>query len=482
MTHLRAAVVAIKDARLLHGPARLPHPQATEALVQSLGTPDARPRRPQASLLEELRRRLLEKYAKSPDTHAERRDLRDAPWLLWNGTPHLASVPGILDAVHAQAGDHRRTLLNLIEAWIAAFDPRDPTMDLSGQRIIEVLMPDHDRRLDFWREAQKRVAFFDAGAGPAKLAGWLLSGPEPVSEALTATGLDDPIRGGGGYAKAVQMRVQTAVETALRSRWADQALERALLFLEPGDGLRFPYLRTAMARDLTSPWRDQGLQPPESARAVVCDFLVKHLKDPRTNAGNWQAVGGETTSLVRRWLVRASLDMFFGLISQFALDEHWQWRAAFWKACMDRCNERGVPFDAWVALGPRVREFARASRELHGAFGRIAGAGVQGNHSVLLMRVGPVTLCDWSHNGALRAWPNDWRNVPQLYKTEYARSELTGKCLDFPPNPAYGSKGEATGKGLTHYGSDRNYWQSSAAELLARRTGVRLTVADWRPR
>lgn len=481
MTHLRAAVAAFKDARLLEGTARL-YPQATEALAQSLGTPDGRPVRPQASLLEATRRRLLEIYVQSAGGEAERRDVRDAPWLLWNGRPHLATIPRILDAVHFQATHHQRTLRNLIEAWIAAFDPSDPTIASSGQHIAKILVADSDHRLDIWREAHKKVAFFDPASGPSKLANWLMSGPESVQDALAATGLDDPIRGGSGYAKALQTRVQTTVGPALRSQWADQALERVLSFLEPGDGLRFPDLRTAMARDLTIPWRDHGLQPMETARTVVCDFLVKHLKDPRTNAGNWQAVGEETTSLVRQWLVRASLDMFFGLISQFALDEHWQWRAAFWKACMDRCNERGVPFDAWVALGPRVREFARASRELRGAFGRIAGAGVQGNHSVLLMRVGPVTLCDWSHNGALRAWPNDWRNVPQLYKTEYERSELTGKCLDFPPSPAYGSKGEATGKGLTHHGSDRNYWQSSASELLARRAGVRLTAADWRPR
>ena len=137
---------------------------------------------------------------------------------------------------------------------------------------------------------------------------------------------------------------------------------------------------------------------------------------------------------VRR-LVRASLDLFFGLIAQFALDEHWQWRAAFWKACMDRCNERGVPFDAWVALGPRVRELARASRELRGAFGSITGAGVLGNHSVLLMRVDPSQYARLIANGALRAWPSDWRNAPGLYRSEYERSELTGKCLTFRRTP-----------------------------------------------
>lgn len=484
MTHLRDAVATIGAARLLRGPARLPHPQATEQLVRMLGVPEARQPPPPKQLLDDLRRRLLGLYG-GPLLHvAERRDLRDAPWLLWNGTPRLATVPRLMEAVHDQADSHLRTLRNLIEAWIAAFDPGDPSFTASGQRIGSILLRGSDRRLDLWRDAHQRIAMFDAVAGPGKLALWLLSGPEPLPEALTAVGLDDPIRGGGGYAKAVQEKLHKATQVALRGQWADQALERALMFLEGDNGLRFPELRSVMARELTSPWRrsDHGLEPPETARSAICDFLVKHLKDPRTNPGNWQAAGEETTSLVRRWLVRASLDMFFGLIAQFALDEHWQWREAFWKACMNRCHERGVPFDAWVALGPRVRDQARASRELRGAFGRITGTGVQGNHSVLVMKVGPITLCEWSHVGALRAWPNEWRNTPALYQSEYERSELSGKCLDFPPNPTYRSKGAGGDKGLYHFHSPKSYWQGSAAELLARRAGIHLTAADWQPR
>ena len=90
MTHLRDAVAAIASARLLQGPVRLPHPQATEVLVQSLGAPDARQGPPPASQLVQLRRRLFSLYSESSQTEAERRDLRDAPWLLWNGTPKLA--------------------------------------------------------------------------------------------------------------------------------------------------------------------------------------------------------------------------------------------------------------------------------------------------------------------------------------------------------------------------------------------------------
>lgn len=481
MTYLTEAILALRGAEKLLGSHRLPQPMATELLVQSLGFPEARKGPPPKQQLEALRQQLLALYSRT-DGDAEPRVLRDAPWLLWDGKPRLSSLPRLLGTVYVQSAQHQRTFRNLIEAWIAGFDATDPTISEAGNRISTILESAADQRLEFWRKLHERVAFFNVTKGPPSTAQWLLSGPEDVPKVLSKTGLDDPVRGNGGYSRAVQGAVITSVNSAMRSRWAEQALTRTLTYVAPGNKLRFPEQRGELARGLTNPWRDRGAAPYEDTKSIICDFLVHHLKDPRTHPGNWQSAGEETTSLVRQWLVRASLDMFFGLIAQFALDAHWQWRAAFWKACMDRCNQNGVPFDAWVALGPQVNAMARGSTELRGAYGQISGAGVQGNHSVLLMRVGPVTLCDWSHNGPLRAWPNEWKDAPRLYQSEYQRSELTRQCLDFPPNQTYGSRGERTGKGLAHFNSVRSYWQGSAAELLSRRAGIRLTAADWQPR
>jgi hypothetical protein len=455
---------------------------ATDVLLQSLGMPEARKGPPPKPQLEVLRRSLLDLYAGS-NGDADRRSLRDAPWLLWDSNPRLATeLPRLLEAVHVQATEHQRTFRNLIESWIVGFESADLTIEETGRHIGRLLDSATDRRLEFWQRLHKRLAFFNANKGPGGIAQWLLSGPEDVPHVLAATGFDNPVRGGGGYSRAVQTEVVSAADVAMRGRWAEQALARASAFLAPGDKLRFPDRRGELAKGLTNPWRDHGAVPVETAKSMVCDFLVRHLRDPRTHPGNWQTAGPETTSLVRQWLVRASLDMFFGLIAQFALDQHWHWRAAFWKACMDRCTEKGVPFDAWVALGSQVRQVASASVDLRNAFGKIVGAGVGARQAVLIMQVGPITLCEWSHNGTLRAWPSDWKDAPRLGRSEYDRAELVGKCLDFPPNPTYGSRGESSGKGLRHDSSSRSYWQGSAAELLARRTGIRLTSTDWQPR
>jgi hypothetical protein len=158
------------------------------------------------------------------------------------------------------------------------------------------------------------------------------------------------------------------------------------------------------------------------------------------------------------------------------LDTHWRYREAFWSACL----EKDSTVEAWLALGSRIHASARAVEDLKRAYARLDGA--SGDQAVLLLRVKNLVFCEWSHNGKLRAWPADWSNAPRLGSARYTRGELTGKGLPFPPNARFGSNGSADGMGLSHVGSDRNLWQGSAAELLARRTQIVLAPNDWRPR
>ena len=178
---------------------------------------------------------------------------------------------------------------------------------------------------------------------------------------------------------------------------------------------------------------------------------------------------------MRRWLARASLKAFFELIADHALDAHWKYREAFWSACLNR----GGIDDAWLALGSRVHADASAVRELDGAYARLDGAGDQ---SILLLKVKNTVFCEWSHNGKLRAWPDDWKSAPRLNQRSYSRKDVTQSGLPFPRNLQFGSNGSADGAGLSHFGSDRSYWQGSAAELLARRAGINLAPSDWMPR
>jgi hypothetical protein len=124
-----------------------------------------------------------------------------------------------------------------------------------------------------------------------------------------------------------------------------------------------------MARGLLRPWLEPGREPDELIRQQVQAFLIEHLEDPRLRPQRWQEAGEAAANLMRRWLTRASLEAFFSLISEHALDSHWRYREAFWSACI----EKSAGAEAWLALGSRIHASARAVEDLKGAYARLEG-------------------------------------------------------------------------------------------------------------
>ena len=435
-------------------------------------------RSPSATDLETLRRRLQAVYAGKDRTPPTRRELRNAVWILWNGSPKGADIPGLLDAVIGAASASPRLIRAMIEAWLRDYASDSGIAQAGGLAIRRLLRASQDTLLQRWKEADRDFTLFDASKGVPRIAKALLSGPQETAQVWMAIGLDDPFRATGGYMRAILSELLAILPTALRASNGRVTLDRSLVILAPDDKLRFGQeMRGAVGRGLLSAWLDAGRAPDSALRDPVRDFLLRHLGDPRTRAPNWTPVGDAATALMRRWLARASLDAFFDLIDEYALDHQWRYRKAFWSAYL----ERGAIEDAWLALGYKVGSAARVVRDLAGAHGRLEGGGVQGNQSVLLMHIGPLVVCEWSHNGKLRAWPRDWANAPALHRQTYARDDLVSKGLPFPPSPETGMGGSTDGMGLVHRGSDNGVWQGSAAELIARKARITLTRSDWMP-
>jgi hypothetical protein len=442
-----------------------------------LGAMDAAPAPPAEAVLEALRARIVTALEQRRPETLRRRDLRDAPWVVWNARMPPRLLPEAVELVVRQSSVSNRTLRNFIEAWLHDFGSK-PQMIEAGQQIVRLLANTEDGHLKGWRDAHKQVKLFDGSAGPANAAARLLKDEDRVENLLATWSFDEPQRAISGYMRAVQAELLMLVPAAIRGRGGEAALSRAVAFLEIDPRtLRFPDpdSKSLIARGLLSAWLDRGTEPFDETRTAVLGFLLRHFGDPRLSTSHWRHAGEDATALVRRWLARVSLTTFFDLIADHA-EPQWRWRQAFWRGCL----ERGVIDDAWVALGRKTHAAARAEKELNDSFARLEGA-YDAKHSVLLMRVGPLVFAEWSHNGKLRAWLAEWKNAPMLGRSAYTRAQVTGKGLPFPANPSYGSSG-SDDDGLYHSGSERGRWQGSAAELIARRTRIRLTHVDWRVR
>lgn len=475
---MREALRRLDAATQAFRQARLPEIDASARAVAALGADAHVARPPESTRLDEARHALIAAAQTGELDRVSARHLREAPWLLWTKTAPLAHLPSLLDRIAILGGRRASVRRALVQAWLLDFARDAPRIEEGAQTIRNILADTDDLRLDAWRSADRRFDLFDVGHGPARLAQAILDGAAPVSEIVAAAGLGDPLQSGGGFARATHDALLASFAGATARGDAARIAERSLVFLAPAGALRFDDEagRAALANGLLAPWRDGGAVSLEPARAAVQSFLLRMLGDPRIRPSNWVRVDAGAMAVMRRWIARASLKLFFDLIDEHALDHQWRYREAFWSACL----ESGLIDDVWPALGKRVFASARAVRGLDAAFAKLEG--VSGDQSVLLMRISGLTFCDWSHNGALRAWQSDWSNAPQLGRPSYARDELVGKCLPFPPHERYGSRGAPDGKGLSHIGSDRNYWQGSVAELLARRTGIRLSAADWEPK
>jgi hypothetical protein len=162
-----------------------------------------------------------------------------------------------------------------------------------------------------------------------------------------------------------------------------------------------------------------------------------------------------------RWLVSASLEDFFALISRRAQENHWRYRKAFWSAYL----KRGVIGHAWVILGWNAEGEARRQwRDAMPAHGRLTGA--DPDHSVLLLQIGTVIVVEFSHMGACRLWRQNDQHCPRFYQQEYPRAALR-------LNPGYE---------LAHRGSASYAWQRELADTIRSETGIGITQADYQVR
>lgn len=364
----------------------------------------------------------------------------------------------------------RRGMLGLIDQYRRFFAVEDPDVARLG-RALEADRKDWQfREAEIWHRRCERLKFFDPKRAPALIAAEVMNSLAPIADALDAVG----VAGGGGLAEAA---FAAAAAEVRRRRPPDPS--RQLRLIEWAGGPRgpfaYPRLFAFYAHALLEPWSAGNISTgptPEHRAAIIAALLEHGGGDPRTlGRARWGETGlyqSPAHRTILGWLTRASVHQFFdivdGIVDHRGGDQHWRFRKPFWTSYLDA----GHIEEAWVVFGSfgarRAGEAARTSGDAGLAeFGRIVDSQRTYN-AALLVRIGELTIVDWSHNGRYHIWTRkSAEKAPPLYLKSY----------DTLP------EGELSGQ----HGGAANYgWQRTVAEIIHRHTSRRTSEAEWRPR
>jgi hypothetical protein len=400
----------------------------------------------------------------------DRRTLRLTPWVLFfppdEPSEWLGSDVRFTEAFLEWLDGPGRTsaVVALVQVLLRHHPVGVSTYPQWLEGLREVLSRSRSVRLDRWAVRQKEWRLFNEG-GPADIAARYLDSNLTGAELVEDTGLQEA-GDTGRYLEAVCGSSLALLGSRLDREPLEPAEVHRILSLCLVDeyDVRTRRLADSMA-NLLLPALGR-CDPPPQTRKYVQDLLLRAIGDPRIQRGPWNSIDPEAKKVMLRWLVSLTLEAFFRLLDQTALDRHWEQRKAFWKGYLDA----DVISDAWLVLGKHARELGKSRFETDlepvegraGEFGQAGGTwgrlgkGGDNSQSVLLMRLANLTIVEWSHNGTCRIWLEGNDKAPRLYESDYRRFHLYSDSCDFSQR---------------HYPPHR--WPRNVSRWIEGQTGVR---------
>jgi len=428
---------------------------------------DIRPVPPKPFELEVVYSELLNHWkAQGRLDTAHYRLLKLAPWVIFckpaDDPGHLAQDTQFVAAYlkWIASGTSSIPLASLLIAFLRDY-PSAINLFEYWRAGLEALLSQADSRrfsrLRHWREKTQLFKHLEQD-GPLLFARGALSSDATITANayLTEAGLTGELGQKGFMLHAYSEMIDETRSVLDRGQNAAEKLERLFAFslhtkFDGSIDFRFMEQRAKLTDALLLPFANK--KASEINEQPIRDFLLKWLGDPRIRSAGWIGVHENAKQVMLSWLVKASLEDFFEILNSTA-DPIWHYRREFWQKYLDG----GFIDQAWVALGRNAAEIGRRVFKSNKQYARLVKA--DANQSVLLMRIGGLTIAEWSHNGKCRIWTHrsadSDRNAPILYWVEYEAIELRASS-----DEAY-----------THHGSAQNNWQSKVHNCVRNYTGI----------
>lgn len=405
-----------------------------------------------------LVRRLRDFSGRSEWDSITFREWKKAVWVLFGGNQALSEETGFFDRLleEYRQKNRRGAYHGLVLAYLRDYDPGSPPIRRAAKEIGRVL----DQFAWPWKQRDKNYQLFSEYA-PETLAKACLSSETPL-EVLRDAGVGGARAYGGLAACAYGQAINQLKDMLSQKEPNFSLLDRILSWSVGPNGLAYPKQRAALATSLLVPWSSKA--PPEDQKDKISNFLLAHFHDPRLpiNAKDWVGVDEDAVAVLRKWLTGVALEQFFVVVDQVAQESMWRYRRSFW---LSYYNADAIN-DAWVLFGREAQSFAKRAFGKTQSYGRLEGGQVQSDHSVLLMKIGKLTVADWSHNGKCNIWRDGSEYAPKLYRDRYARPSL----VQDPDND-----------GQAHHGSEHGTWQRKIASYIRQHSGISVSERNYMP-
>jgi hypothetical protein len=384
---------------------------------------------------------------------------RDVIWIAFKREHGIFELPGFAQRLRDYYfGDvRRRNIRVLIGSYLMNFDAGNPSIRQIAGEIKKVV---HQWEWH-WKQLSIDFDLFSPDSAPVRLGMRIFHEDKPIAF-LASIGLDGEKLNTGLVEAVFEWILENGPIVGNSLDGQEKRLGHLLEWGVDGSSLRYPRLKSQLADAILLPWADRP--PSDEIKATILEFLLERLGDPRIHRHKWVGVSDNALRVIKRWLTQVALEQFFQVVDKVADEYMWRFRRAFWSAYY----KKDVIDEAWVLFGPQARRYAiPAFQEKGDAFGKLeAGRGVQPNHSVLLLRIGKLTIADWSHAGKCFIWSEGNKSAPKLYEPRYTRAQVVT-----------GSDNE----GESHTSSDTLNWQGKIREYIRRRTGISITDDEMTP-
>ena len=390
---------------------------------------------------EDIERRLYEAYEEGELDLAKPSDLRRAPTLLFTdftGTENrLESNKEFLVTLLALTLEKQSIILwdALISTYCFCYNPVSPLI-----RSIAGFLHQHvdERENELPRRWQRHpflARLFEEEA-PKTIANFILNADVPVFQAQEKMGLTGPLLGSQlmrqAYIEGAKI-IKTDIEASNIEK-----LDRFLTWIckeqDTNQGIN-ENAGTAALLGLVGPFREEpNITDPNTKSSTINrikQLLRRSYGHHYLDATKWPHIKDRDDYLrvVSQWWVTDALKLFFEEIIGRHATDRWERRRRFWFNYL----EEGRIDDAWVICATRPAQTAREvqNREdgLDVQCGRLKGA--EAGQSVLLMKIGRLTIVEWSERGACRIWKENNPKKPAFYKEVYNQTELRSKTANF---------------------------------------------------